>query len=93
MDAIGISQLSGADDRGHIKITLRRGWWPDTDRLVSEAHMLQVTVCSGMHCHGLDAQFFARPQNTQCNFAAIGNQYFFKHGECPFWVTHPRFKK
>ena len=34
-----------------------------------------------------------RAQNAKGDFASVGNQYFFKHGGCPFWVAHPRFRK
>ncbi len=42
--------------------------------------MFQITVSGGMHCDRLDAHFTTGAQDTQCDFAAIGNDNFFEHG-------------
>ena len=41
--------------------------------------MLEIPVDGGVHRHRLDSKFTTRPQNTQRDFAAIGDHNFIEH--------------
>ncbi|CAB4562116.1 unannotated protein [freshwater metagenome] len=47
--------------------------------LIGEAHMEGVTVEIGVHRHGSDAHFLTGADDTDCNFAAVGDEDLFKH--------------
>ncbi|CAB4696608.1 unannotated protein [freshwater metagenome] len=38
-----------------------------------------VTVEIGVHRHGSDAHFLTGADDTDCNFAAVGDEDLFKH--------------
>jgi hypothetical protein len=79
VDGDGIGHFRGADNGRNVQVTFGGTGWADAHGLVGEADVHQVTVCTGVHSDSLDAQLLARPQDTKCNFAAIGNQNFIKH--------------
>ena len=79
MDAVGTSDLGSGDDGRNAQVGLRGGGRADAHGLVGQRHMHQVTVGSGVHRHGLDAQFLAGAQDTKGDLAAVGDQYFFQH--------------
>ena len=80
MDRVGVADLSGADDAVNLEIALRTDGWPYTDSLVSELHMKAIDIGLRINGHRLDAQFSAGANDAKSNFAAIGDQNFFKHG-------------
>ena len=77
---VGAGDLAGGQQRWHIEIAVLGRRRADADALVGEAHMHGVGVGGGMHRDGSDAEFLARAQNTQCDFAAIGYQDLVEHG-------------
>ncbi len=79
MDAVGAGDFGSGDQRRDAQVGLGRGGRADADGLVGQRHVHQVTVCSGVHSHGLDAQFLACAQNSKGYLAAVGDQYFFQH--------------
>ncbi len=79
MDAVGTSDLGSGDDGRNAQVGLGGGGRADAHGLVGQRHMHQVTVGSGVHRHGLDAQFLAGAQDTKGDLAAVGDQYFFQH--------------
>jgi hypothetical protein len=80
MDGLGIGHLGGGDDGGHVQIALGGGRRPDADGFVGQAHVLGLGVGLGIHGHGLDAHLAAGALDAQGDFAAIGDEDFFKHG-------------
>ncbi len=79
MDRDRVGDLGGADDRGHVEVGLGRGRTADADGLVGEQHVLQIVVDRGVHRDGLDAHFAAGAQDSQSDFAAVGNDDFIEH--------------
>ena len=51
----------------------------DADALIGEPHMHRVGVSRRMHGNSCDAKLFARAENPEGYFAAIGNQDLLKH--------------
>ena len=80
MNRVGVANLSGADDAVDLEIALRTDGWPYTDSLVSELHMKAIDIGLRINGHRLDAKFSAGPNDAKSDFAAIGDQNFFKHG-------------
>ena len=80
MDRVSVANLSSADDTVDLEIALRTNGWPDTNGLIGKLHMKAVDIRLGIDGHRLDAQFLAGPNDAKSNFAAIGDQNFFKHG-------------
>ena len=76
MDGLGIGDLGRGDDRRHVEVTLRSWRRTDADRLVGHADMLEVAIDRRMHGHGLDPEHVAGTQDTQRDFAAIGDDDF-----------------
>src|ERR1017187_10504788 len=81
VDRDRVRDFRGADDGWHIQVALRRGRRSNADRFVRQQHVLEAGVRGGMHRHGLDAQLATGAQNAQRDFAAIGDDDFFQHGE------------
>ncbi len=79
VNAIGAGYLGSGDDRRNAQVGLGGGGRADAHGLVGQRHVHQVTVGSGVHRHGLDAQFLAGAQDTKGDLAAVGDQYFFQH--------------
>src|SRR5665213_1130154 len=81
MNGDRVGDFRGADDGGHVQVAQRRGRRPDAYRFIGQQHVLETGVGGGVHGHGLDAQLAAGAQNAQGDFAAIGDDDFFQHGE------------
>ena len=79
MHRVRAGDLAGGQQRGHVEIAVLGRRRADADALVGEAHMHGVGVGGGMHRDGGDAEFLARAQNAQCDFAAIGYQDLVEH--------------
>ena len=77
MDADGICHFSRTDNSRDVQVTVRSTVGADTDRLVCQANMHEVSVDLGVDSHGFDAQLLAGAQDAQGNFAAICDQDFF----------------
>ncbi len=87
MDGHGVSDLGGADDRGHVQIAARRGRGTDAHRLVREQHVLQAVIGGGMHRYRLDAELAAGAQDAQSNLAAVGDDDLLQHGGRAYSTT------
>ena len=80
VDRIGIANLRSADDAVDFEITFRTHSRPNANSLVGELHMEAVDVGLRVNSNRLDTQFPTGADNTEGDFAAIGDQDFFKHG-------------
>ena len=81
MYAIGIGQFGGAVQCRDMQVAFHRRGWAYAYRFIGEADVFQGTVCGGMYRDRLDAHFTAGTQYPQCDFAAVGNDDFFEHGD------------
>src|SRR5262249_23686021 len=73
VDGVDIRDFGGADDGRHVQVTAGAFGRPDADRLVGEADVGTVAVGFGVDGDGLDAEFFAGGDDTDGNFAAVGD--------------------
>jgi hypothetical protein len=48
----------------------------------THVHVQRLLVCSGVHCHCLQAQLLAGTDNPDSNLATICNQHFLEAGLC-----------
>ncbi len=74
-----IRYFGGADDRRHVQVTFHRGRGTDTHGLVGQQNVLEIIVRTRVHGDGLDIEFPAGAQDTQRNFAAVGDDDFIEH--------------
>ena len=79
MDRLGVGDLRSTDDGRNIQVAFPGRRRTDADGFVSQPDMLEVAVRLGVDGDGLDAEFAAGTQNTQGDFAPIGNQDFTDH--------------
>ena len=56
VDGLGVGDLGGGNDTGHVQVTLRTFRRPDANRLVCEPDVERLPIRLGIHCHGLDSQ-------------------------------------
>ncbi|MNX67284.1 hypothetical protein D3C86_984080 [compost metagenome] len=73
MDTIHTKLLRNFNNLISSQVRLGRRCRSDTNRLVCILYKGHSTVCLGIDGNGLDAHFFCRTHNAQCNFATIGN--------------------
>lgn len=64
MNGVGIGDLGGADESGHIQVTAGGSGRADTDRFIGQAHMLEIAVSFGMYRNGLYTEFAAGALDT-----------------------------
>ena len=76
MNGINIKNLSGANNRGNVQITLGRRCRPDARSLVGETHVERVAIHIAVHGDRADAHLLTGPDDPTGNLAAIGDQYF-----------------
>ncbi len=81
MDRSGVGDFGRGDDRRHMQIALRGRCRADADRFVGQLHILGVAVGLGIHGDRLDAHFAAGTLDAKGDFAAVGDENFFKHGD------------
>ena len=81
VNGVGTGNLGGCNQRGNIQITLWRRCRADADGFIGQFDVQAVFIGFGMDGNGGNAHFTAGTQYTQCNLAAVGNQYFFQHGD------------
>jgi hypothetical protein len=79
MDGIGAGDGGGGNDRRHVQIRITRWRWADADTFICQAHMHRIGIRGGMYGNGSDTHFAAGAMDAKRDFAAIGNQDFFKH--------------
>src|SRR6266700_5320605 len=81
MNGLGVGDLSGGDDAGHIHVAVCAAWGADAHRLVGKTDVERIAVGLRVNRHRTDAQFLAGADNADSNFPAIGNQDLLKHTE------------
>src|SRR5215218_9795300 len=79
MDRVGTGDLRGGDDAWNLEVRVARRRGPDAHVVVGEAHVKRFAIRCGVHRDGLDAELAARPDHSQGDLAAIGDQDFLKH--------------
>src|SRR6185503_6057234 len=79
MNCLNISNLSGRNDCGHIQVALTEPGRANTDSFVSKADVQCIAVGFTVNRDSTNAEFLARIQYAQSNFATIGNQNLTKH--------------
>ena len=79
MDGIDIANLGCAHNAIDFQITLGAGRRADADRFICELNMQRIDVGFRINSQGPNTELFAGANDAQRNFAAIGNQNFFKH--------------
>ena len=79
MNRIHIRNLGCGDHRRHIQIALRQPRRSNADGLVGKAYVQPVPVRLAIDGDRPNAEFTAGVDYAQCDFAAIGYQYFTKH--------------
>ena len=80
MDGIHVRDLGGADDAVNAQITFRGRGFADANGLVGHLHVHGIGIHLRINGHGADVQFFASADDPDGDFAAVGDQDFFKHG-------------
>ena len=79
MHGVGAGDLAGRENGGHVEIGVFRRRRADADAFVGKAHMHGVGVGGGMHRDGLDAKLLAGAQDSERDFAAVGDEDFIEH--------------
>jgi|GEM_PF-3479067 len=79
MNRIHIRNLGRADHGRNIQVALSRARRTDADSLVGKAHVQRMPVRLAIDSDRANAHFLAGVDDTQRNFAAIGDEYFTKH--------------
>src|SRR6476619_6211804 len=79
MDRLGVGDLGGGDDRGHVEVALRRGCRTDADGFVGELDVLRVAIGLRIDHNRLDADLAARALDAQRDLAAVGDQDLLEH--------------
>ncbi len=79
MNGFGVGDFGGADHRWNVQIAARALGRADADGFVRKTRVEAVAVGFGIHGDGADAQILAGADDAQGDFAAVGDQNFFKH--------------
>src|SRR5262249_21065625 len=79
MDGNRVGDLRRRDDRRHVEVALRGGWWPDAHRLVCQHHMLEAGVGGRVNGHRLDAELATSAQDPQRDLATVGDDDLLDH--------------
>ena len=79
MDGVGAGDLAGREKGGNIEIGLARRRRPDADRFVGQLYMHGFGVGRRVDGDRRYAQLLRGAQDSQGDFAAIGDQDFLEH--------------
>ncbi len=79
MNRVDVSDLSGRDHRGHIQIAVAQPRRTNADCLVGKTDVQRIAIGFAIDRDRANAEFLARIQNAQRDFATIGNQNLTKH--------------
>ena len=79
MHRVAVGDFGRADHRVNIQVAARALGGTDADGFVGEARVQAVAVGFGVDRHGADAQVLAGADDAHGDFAAVGDQDFFKH--------------
>ena len=81
MDRIHIGDFRGRNDAIDPQVTFACLRLPNADRLIRHLYVHRIRVRLRINRHRADIQFFARPNNSDSDFATIGYKDSFKHGK------------
>jgi hypothetical protein len=79
VNGLRVGHFCRRNDGRHVQVTEGRGGRANAHRLFGQLHIFGFTIGFGIHHHRFHTQLFTRTLNSQRNFAAVGNQDFFKH--------------
>ena len=79
MNRIDVADFGRAHDAIDLQITFRARRRADADRFIRQLHVQRIDIRFGINRERADAEFLARANDAQRNFAAIGDQNFLKH--------------
>jgi hypothetical protein len=79
VNGIDVRDLSRRDDAIHQQITQFAGAGANANRLISETDVHGLVIRLGIDGDRLDAEFLAGANDTQSDFATIGDEYFVEH--------------
>src|SRR5205823_11799855 len=92
MDRVNVGDFGGADHGRDVQITVSRARRANADGFVGKTYVQRIAVSLAVNGHAANTQLFARADDAQGNFTAIGNQDLLEHssdgGNCP--ATHNR---
>jgi len=77
MNGVRPGHFRRTDDGRHIQVAVGTPRGSDADVFVGEPHVQRIFVGFRIHRHGLDAEFPARKDDAERDFAAVGDQNFF----------------
>src|SRR5690625_194524 len=86
MDGLSIAFHCRLDNAFDIPIGLIGFGRSNMYGMVGPAHVTGAGVGIGVHGHGFHAQAATGVNDATGNFAAVGNQYSFKHACCSLWL-------
>ena len=73
-------RLYGTGEHGIVvEVALGKTWAADAICLVGKLHVQRVRIGRGVDGDGLDAHIAARADNTDRDFAAVGDEHFVEH--------------
>ena len=81
VNGLGPGGLGRGDDALPLQVALARGAATDVHRFVAGGHVLGTGVGVGIHGHGAHTEAAGRGGNAAGDFAAVGDQDLFKHGQ------------
>ncbi len=84
MYSVGAGDFAGGQQRGNVEIGIARRGRADADGLVGELHVHGVGVGGRVHGDRRDAELLRRAENSQRDFAAIGDENFIEHSRTLF---------
>ena len=74
------SRLYGTGEHGIVvEVALGKTRAADAIRLVGKLHVQRVRIGRGIDGDGFDAHIAARADNTDRDFAAVGDEHFVEH--------------
>ena len=80
MDRIRIGYFRSGDDSRDVQIGLGALGRSDANSFISKPNVQAVGISSRVNSDCFNAHFLTSPNHAECNFPAIGNQYFLEHG-------------
>ena len=73
MNGLNVADFRNTDQIFHQQVAVRCGCRADAIGFSSKVEVVCTSVCFAEDSDRFDAQFAAGANNSQCNFAAIGN--------------------
>ena len=79
MNGIGVGHFRGTDNCRDVQVGLGGRGRADADCFIGQSYVHQIPIRLGINRHGANAQLLAGAQDTQGDFAAVGNDNLFQH--------------